>query len=198
MNKRMALCFIALLLPVFAAAACGGGQSNANAPSNAAASASSDADASAAATPAGSGAPAASASVAAAASSAPAAPAGPPAAGDWAKWTHEQKLAYMKSDVMPKMGSLFHEFDAKKYDEPTCMLCHGDGVKDGSFTMPNPGLPKLEATPAAMKAVSAKHPKVAAFMMKQVVPTMTQLLAIPAYDPKTHEGFGCFNCHTKK
>jgi hypothetical protein len=195
MNKRMALCFMALLLPALAAA-CGGGQSNANQPSNPPASSASEGDASAAAAPAESAAPAGSS--AAAASSAPAAPAGPPGPGDWAKWSHEQKLAYMKSDVMPKMGGLFHEFDAKKYDEPKCVLCHGDGVKDGSFTMPNPGLPKLDPSPAGFKAVSAKHPKVAGFMMKQVAPTMAQLLAVPPYDPKTHEGFGCFNCHTKK
>jgi hypothetical protein len=125
-------------------------------------------------------------------------PAGPPGPGDWDKWTHEQKLAYMKSDVMPKMGSLFHDFDAKKYDEPKCALCHGDGVKDGSFTMPNPGLPKLDPTPAGMKALQAKHSKIAGFMMKQVVPTMAQLLAEPPYDPKTHAGFGCMECHTKK
>src|SRR5207237_8869260 len=47
MKKRIALCFMALLLPAFAAAACGGGHSHANQPSNPPASSASEGDAAA-------------------------------------------------------------------------------------------------------------------------------------------------------
>ena len=132
------------------------------------------------------------------ASAAPPEPSGPPGPGDWDKWSHEQKLAYMKSTVMPKMGALFHDFDSKNFAEPKCALCHGDGVKDGTFTMPNPQLPKLDLTPSGMKALRAKHKKVFELMTKQVVPTMASLLGEQPFDPKTGQGFGCSECHTKK
>jgi hypothetical protein len=102
----------------------------------------------------------------------------------------------MKSDVMPKMGQLFHDFDAKHYAEPQCALCHGSGAKDGSFKMPNPELPKLDLTPAGFKKMQAKKPKVVEFMLKQVEPQMASLLGEPAFDPKTKQGFGCTGCHT--
>jgi len=104
----------------------------------------------------------------------------------------------MKVAVMPKMGGLFHDFDAKHYDEPKCALCHGSGVKDGSFKMPNPELPKLDVTPAGFKAMQAKSPKVVDFMMHQVEPQMAALLGEQPFDPKTMQGFGCLGCHTAK
>jgi hypothetical protein len=195
MNSRIALCFV--LVSAFAAA-CGGGQPEAAAPSNATAS---DAAApSASAAPAETAAPAASAAPAPTASAAPAAPPGPPGPGDWANWSHEWKLAYMKSTVMPKMGDAFHTYDAKKYDEPKCVLCHGGGVADGSFKMPNPDLPKLDISPAGIKKLHGdpKKKKVLEFMGKVVVPTMAGLLGEPPFDMKTMTGFGCLNCHTKK
>jgi hypothetical protein len=198
MKHRIALWVVALLAPAFAVA-CGAAHPEATQPSNAAAASSASASASSAApaasAPAESAAPVASAAPAAAARGAPA---GSPGPGDWDKWSHEQKLDYMKSAVMPKMGSVFHDFDAKAFAEPKCVLCHGAGVKDGSFKMPNPQLPKLELTPAGMKAMRTKHAKIFEFMAKQVEPTMAQLLGEEPYDPKTGEGFGCLGCHTKK
>jgi hypothetical protein len=104
----------------------------------------------------------------------------------------------MKAAVMPKMGPMFHDFDAKTFAEPRCGLCHGAGAKDGTFKMPNPGLPKLVATPDGFKKLQAQHPQVFDFMSKQVVPTMANLLGEEPFDPKTQKGFGCFECHTKK
>jgi len=104
----------------------------------------------------------------------------------------------MKTAVMPKMGGLFHDFDAKRYAEPKCILCHGSGAKDGSFKMPNPELPKLDVSPAGMKAMHEKKAAVVEFMSKQVVPTTAQLLGEPPFDMQTHQGFGCMNCHTMK
>jgi hypothetical protein len=107
-------------------------------------------------------------------------------------------MAYMKSAVMPKMGPLFHDFDAKAFPNPKCVLCHGPGAKDGSFKMPNPALPKLPATPEGFKKLHDKMPQVVDFMAKQVEPTMAALLGEQPFDMKTQKGFGCFDCHTKK
>ncbi len=188
---------IALLAVVLGgyAAACGGGEPATMPPATPPAPSEAPAVSSA---PAASAAPAESAAPAASASAAPAAPSGPPGPGDWDKWSHDQKLDYMKTAVMPKMGGLFHDFDAKRYAEPKCVLCHGSGAKDGSFKMPNPELPKLDLTPAGMKAMHAKHPAVVEFMAKQVLPTTAGLLGEAPYDPKTQQGFGCLECHTKK
>lgn len=194
---------VATWIPAFASA-CGGAKTEAAPPSNPPAEAPSEAPATAAPEAgASSGAPTTAPSAEAAPTSSAAAapapePSGPPGPGDWDKWSHEQKLAYMKSAVMPKMGTLFHDFNSKTFAEPKCVLCHGDGVKDGSFTMPNPQLPKLDVTPAALKALRAKHAKVFDFMSKQVVPTMASLVGEQPFDPKTGQGFGCLECHTKK
>jgi hypothetical protein len=104
----------------------------------------------------------------------------------------------MKSTVLPKMGPMFHDFDPKRFAEPKCTLCHGDGAKDGTFKMPNPGLPKLTATPEAFKKLQTQKPQIFDFMSKQVVPTMASLLGEEPLDMKTQKGFGCFECHTKK
>ncbi len=198
MNHRALVCTLALFAFT---AACGGEQPAATQPSNPAASASAAPAASEA--PAASAAPSAAASAAAAPSAAPsaeAAPAAPPppGPGEWDKWSKDQKLAYMKTAVMPKMGGLFHDFDSTKYAEPKCVLCHGAAAKTGSFKMPNPDLPKLPANPAGFKKIHDAKPQVMDFMMQQVVPQMAALVGEQPFDPKTNKGFGCFECHTKK
>ena len=72
------------------------------------------------------------------------------------------------------------------------------GAADGSFKMPNPDLPKLDATPAGFKKLATDKAKIFQFMMKQVEPQTAQLLGEQPYDMKTNTGFGCMNCHTKK
>jgi hypothetical protein len=199
MMKRLAV--LAVLLGPMVAAACGGGQPEAAAPANAA-SASAGAPA---ASSAASAAPAAS-SAAPSESAAPAASAvpteeafpGAPKPGEWDHWSHDQKMAYMKDHVMPKMGGEFHDFDAKRYAEPHCTLCHGSGAKKGHFKMPNSELPKLAGTPEGFKALKEKKPQVVDFMITKVEHDMAGLLGEPPFDPQTKSGFGCFNCHTKK
>ena len=144
--------------------------------------------------PAESAAPAASAP----ASAAPAASGGPPGPGDWDKWSHDQKLEYMKTAVMPKMGGEFHDFDAKRYAEPKCVLCHGSGAKDGSFKMPNPDAAEAGRTPAGFKALAAKKPGRLRVHDEAVEPDMAALLGEAPFDPKTQQGFGCFDCHTQE
>jgi hypothetical protein len=132
------------------------------------------------------------------ASAAPAHPPHQPAPGEWDKWTHEQRFEWMKAGVMPKMHDLFAAFDPSKYGNLGCKTCHGGGVSDGSFKMPNADLPKLDPSSAGFNALARTQPKMFEFMTNQVVPTMASLLGEPAYDMKTGAGFGCFECHTKK
>jgi hypothetical protein len=113
----------------------------------------------------------------------------------WKDMSHEQKLGFMKTVFMPKMKAEFVGFDAKMFEKMNCMTCHGDGAKDGSFKMPNPQLPKLKVD-AGFKTEMTKHPAITKFMMEKVVGTAAGTLGLPPYDPKTHEGFGCFGCHT--
>ena len=138
--------------------ACGGGEAQPTTPANPPASGETM-DAAPAASAAASAAPVAEAVDAAppapAASATAAAPAGPPGApgpGEWDSWSHDQKLDYMKKTVMPKAAAMFKEFDAKKYPDAECKLCHGAGAKK-DFKMPNPALPKIDLSEAGFKAL---------------------------------------------
>ena len=191
MNHRT---FASLLGAVVFAAACGGGTPPPAEPMTAPSASAAPADTTppvASAPPADTTPPVASA--------APAEPPPPsqPAAGDWDKWSHDQKLAWMKVGVMPKEKQVWSDYDSTKYADIKCVLCHGAGAKDGSFKMPNPDLPKIPGTPAAFKPFAAKHKKVVEFMHSQVTASMASLLGEQPFDPKTKTGtFGCMACHT--
>ena len=118
---------------------------------------------------------------------------GPPVA--WVSMNKDQKKDYMKASFSPKMKSDFIAFDAQKYAAMNCATCHGDGAKDGSFTMPNPGLPKLSFADGFKKHMD-KTPEMTKFMMNVVVPDSAALVGQQPYDPKTKQGFGCMKCHT--
>jgi hypothetical protein len=198
-RKAALVAVLAVVVPAFAAS-CGGGPPEAvqpaNPPASASASATGETPASSAAASA-SAAPAATAPPVASASATGGSPVAPKE-GEWDTFSHDQKMAYMKSAVMPEMGGLFRDFDGKRYAETKCTLCHGSGAKDGSFKMPNPELPKLDVSPAGLKAMHEKKAAVAEFMGKKVVPAMAHLLGEPPFDMKTHKGFGCMECHTMK
>ncbi len=120
----------------------------------------------------------------------------PPKAPGWDDLDHEQKKAFMKEKVLPKMKEVFSEFDAKRFADVKCTTCHGPGVKDDKFDMPNPKLPKLD--PKDHFAKHKKKAKMLTFMMEKVAPAMRELLGEEEFNPETMKGFGCGNCHTMK
>lgn len=108
--------------------------------------------------------------------------------------SHEQRLEHMKKVVMPKMKEVMAAFDPKEFADVKCGTCHGDGVKNKTFKMPNPKLPKLSYTDQFKKHMD-KKPEITKFMMEKVVPEMATLLGMEPFDPQTKQGFGCMNCH---
>jgi hypothetical protein len=69
----------------------------------------------------------------------------------------DQRAAFMKLTVMPKMKPIFQQFDGKMFAEFNCKTCHGEGAKDGSFDMPNADLPRMP--PPEMFMAFSSDPK---------------------------------------
>lgn len=111
----------------------------------------------------------------------------------WADLNKEERIAFMKNNVMPKMTELFQGFDPKEFEKVTCKTCHGEKAEKGDFHMPNDKLPKLD--PKNSFAKHKKDQKMVDFMMQKVTPEMASFLGKPVFDPKTGQGFGCGGCH---
>lgn len=167
-SSFIALTLVGSSLAIFAA--CGGGTPAANVPP-----------------------PAPSASASAVESAAPVASAAPevvaPAAPWSDTWSMDQKVAFMKANVMPKLGPLFQAVDAKKYADFGCTTCHGPDKKE-----PKAFLPHLTMKGGKLTCFAEK-PEVSKFMAEKVSPAMADALGLPHYDPKTQKGFGCGGCH---
>lgn len=113
----------------------------------------------------------------------------------------KQRGAYMKKVVLPRARELFSAFDPK-LPRVGCKTCHGDGVANHTFKMPNPKLKKLPGTEAAFMAWIQKDKDAARwskFMGEQLSPEMAKLVGKQPFDPKTKTGdFSCTACHTLK
>ena len=108
------------------------------------------------------------------------------------------RAEFMKKLVLPKAKELFAAFDPKM-GEVTCKTCHGDGVKDHSFKMPNPKIKQLPGTEKAFVEWVHQNPdeaKWAGFMAEKLEPAMGQLLGRTVFDPRTKTGeLSCGTCH---
>jgi hypothetical protein len=122
----------------------------------------------------------------------PAAPEEQTSAKSFDQMSPQERLELMKTRVVPEMGQAFRAFDSQEFAEVNCTTCHGPGAKSGDFEMPTKSLPALD------KEEMDEHPQMTKFMMEQVVPQMAAILGESPYNPETHEGFGCFDCHTQK
>lgn len=110
----------------------------------------------------------------------------------WDDMTPEQRGQFMAEVVMPEMRTMFQEYDAERYAEFSCATCHGANAHDVGFHMPN-GVAPLD--PANIPAIFASTEPGAVFMTQRVWPRMGELLGEELYNPETHEGFACLNCH---
>jgi hypothetical protein len=126
---------------------------------------------------------------------------GPPDVA-WKDMTKEQRGRYMAKVVVPAMAPLFKEHDPARFADFGCATCHGKGVDDHSFTMPNPDILALPGPddPASFKPIYEQQPKMVEFMGGKVMPEMAKLLGRPPFDYQrpAPEQFGCLGCHTKR
>lgn len=114
---------------------------------------------------------------------------------DFNKLSHDEKVAFMKKNVLPTMRTAFQKFDGKKYKAFNCKTCHGKNADKNKFKQPNPDIPKLDF--AKLKA-GKQNPKMAKFMKETVVPEMAKILQMQEYDEQHKDGFGCLACHMQK
>jgi hypothetical protein len=112
----------------------------------------------------------------------------------WHAMNHDERRAYMKNVVFPKMQAEFVAMD-KKYADMTCETCHGDGVADKTFKMPNPKLPKLNFKDG-LAEWKEKAPEMLKFMGEKVKPDMAALVGEQPMSESNPKGFGCLECHT--
>lgn len=121
----------------------------------------------------------------------------PPPGMPWKEMDATQRKVYMKRTVLPEMRRVFAEFDPK-FANMTCVTCHGDGVEDTSFEMPNPDLWVMPSEAGwATFVPDEKTTKWLEFMGGKVKPAMAKLLGMSDYDWQTKQGeFNCAHCHT--
>jgi hypothetical protein len=187
-----------LLCAAFAAAvfACGGNEPPPATPSATGDGGAAPADTSAASSSSGgsaaaTGAPDAGPSSTAAASGG----AAPPASADFDTLPKDKKVEIMMTKVVPNVGKLFKEHDAKKYAKFTCKTCHGD-VKEKSKEDPHKVLPKLTFSNGGYEKLQKAKPDMVKFMNDKVLPAMADALGEKVADKDGKNGTTCGTCHT--
>lgn len=113
----------------------------------------------------------------------------------WDDMTMEQRGEYMATVVMPAMQPLFQNHDPEEFADFSCATCHGENAHDVGFHMPNGVHPMTHEEVGPMFGSSDPD---AQWMITQVWPRMGELLGESLYNPETHEGFSCFNCHSER
>src|ERR1041385_8919047 len=101
------------------------------------------------------------------------------------KLTHEEKIKFMKTKVMPVMKPVFQKLAPRDSAPFGCKTCHGKDPQGTKYKMPNPELKPLDFE--QIKA-GKEDPKMVEFMSKQVKPTMAKILAMPEMSQTEPEG----------
>ena len=111
----------------------------------------------------------------------------------WEQMDHAARLAHMTAVVEPKMKQSFQAHDAERFADFGCATCHGPGVEDGTYAMPNPELPVLGR--AAYRQDYAKNSReMVRFMWEHVEIETAALLG-----QKTgRTRFSCRSCHVRE
>lgn len=112
----------------------------------------------------------------------------------WAEMTHDERMEHMAAVVMPKAQAVFQGHDPDRFADFGCATCHGGGAGNGSFEMPNPALPELDAA-KLYKKHRKQTPDMVKLMWKQVEPAVGEALAV-TYG---FDGYvSCESCHIVK
>jgi hypothetical protein len=104
----------------------------------------------------------------------------------------DKKAEVMMTKVVPNVGAVFKEYNAKRYEKFGCATCHGPTKKED----PHKVLPKLTLSKGGFEKLAKAKPDVVKFMSEKVEPAMAAALGEKPYDQTTHKGFGCAGCHT--
>jgi len=119
--------------------------------------------------------------------------------GETKKWfdnlSRDEKMDFMKKQVVPTMKPMFQKFDAKEFANFGCKTCHGKDPQKSKYKMPSSDIPALDF--AAIKAGKQK-PAMAKWMGEVVKPEMAKLLKESEYTEANPTGFGCLHCHELK
>lgn len=112
----------------------------------------------------------------------------------WADKDFQQRKEWMGVEVLPKMKTLFKEYDEAQFKGFGCDTCHGADGKEQNYKMPTDSIYPLDPKDPVGKAM-AYDEKMTKFMLEIVEPEMAKMLDTTPYDPKTQQGFSCFGCH---
>jgi hypothetical protein len=112
----------------------------------------------------------------------------------WSRKTREQRMEFMGLTFHPRMKELFERFDAARYGNFRCQICHGDDMEARGFRMPA----TLRSLPGSEPAAAgrARDPKATDFMVEAVLPAAVELLA--GDDAVQAKRIDCASCHAKE
>lgn len=111
----------------------------------------------------------------------------------WRDKTREEKLEWMALAVLPRMKTLFVEYDAEKYADFDCKTCHGADMELVDYEMPNALFSLSKQDP--IEAAREYDAEMTAFMVRTVTPEMARLLDRNVTRAPGGPGFGCLGCH---
>ena len=123
---------------------------------------------------------------------------GPPQVA-WKDLSGQQRARFMAKVVMPKFAPRFHAFDAKTFEKFACVTCHGPGVADHTYQLPNPELYVLPETIEEFKQLFVDKPEWMHFMTELERDMATTLGMQPADPAHPQAGWsGCYTCHSHR